>query len=114
MTNLKNNAVHPGSNGFLILFNAFREVYDLHGVPFTIASLNDGRHGSNSKHYYDNALDARVRHPVTKLRYFSDDQAVVQEIRARLNHHFDVLYEDNPPHIHGEYDPKSAPGLRAH
>ena len=108
---LKDNSIHPGStaNGFALMLLAFKEAYDTQGVPFVITSINDGRHGDNSFHYYDAALDARIRDPRTGALY-CDPHALVEDIRSRLNEHFDVIYEDNPPHIHGEYDPKRAPG----
>lgn len=108
---LKNDGVHPGSNGFTILLQAFQEVYDLAGAPLTITSLNDSKHGNNSQHYYDKALDARVRDPSTS-KFLLDPNQAVADIKSRLNKHFYVVYETNPPHLHGEYDPKSAPGLR--
>lgn len=72
--------------------------YRRHGYPFTITSVVDGRHSTNSLHYEGQAVDLRVW-PVPEEKR----QALADEIGAALGRQFDVVFEGD--HIHCEWDP---------
>jgi hypothetical protein len=75
------------------------------GVVPTITSANDGKHGMNSKHYSDSALDLRSKN-LTEQQKDEIFLALHSELYRRG---FDVLLEargtDNE-HFHVEVDPK--------
>ena len=73
------------------------EVYDSHSVEFVITSLLDGKHSERSLHYTGCAFDCRI--------YGEDVTAsIVNDLRHKLNHHYDVVLEGN--HIHVEFQPR--------
>lgn len=73
------------------------QVYFGHGREFVITSLLDGKHSETSLHYTGCAFDCRIYDDM-------DNLALVKEIKARLNKHFDVVLEGN--HIHVEFQPR--------
>lgn len=77
------------------------QVYAIHGTELVITSLVDGRHSHTSLHYAGCAADLRTRNLPESKR-----QTVAEEIKARLNRHYDVLFEGD--HIHMEYQPRRA------
>jgi hypothetical protein len=58
-------------------------------------------HRRGSAHYTGNAVDLRTRNLT-----LSNRRRVASEIAERLGEDYDVVLEDDPPHLHIEYDPK--------
>ena len=68
--------------------------------------------GGSSKHQTGEAMDIRSREWPSQ-----DQRAFATELGARLGEDFDVIvegpasldtkYQDRPPHVHVEYDPKN-------
>ena len=81
----------------LIAMMIFNEVYMAHKREFVITSLLDGKHSATSLHYTGCAFDCRI---------YEDDvnQAILGDIKHKLNHHYDVVLEGN--HIHCEFQPR--------
>lgn len=96
---LKDDTVNPiGMRPELILaVMAAKDVYDNLGVDFVITSINDGKHSQTSLHYAGCAFDLRIWNIENPVR-------VANNIRAKLNIHYDVVLE--PTHIHIEYQPR--------
>ncbi len=69
-----------------------------------ITSGNDSRHGRNSHHYHDRALDFRGNNITV-----AQGQALRDGVRQRLGKDYDVLFETfsnvSNNHLHVEYDP---------
>lgn len=84
-------------------------VYEGFCLPFTITSMQDGRHSANSLHYRDGicrAFDVRTRDEAPGYAQWSDDlkRELADAIRNALGRDYDVVVERT--HIHIEYDPK--------
>jgi hypothetical protein len=73
------------------------QVYTRHGMAFVLTSVTDGKHSIKSLHYSGNAFDCRIYDG-------TDNEALVKEIKGKLNIDFDVILEKD--HIHIEFDPK--------
>ena len=75
------------------------DVYNLHKQELVITSCDDSKHGIGTLHGQGYAFDCRTS-------YFTNGEAqrVANEIRAKIDDAFDVVYEGD--HIHIEYDPK--------
>ncbi|MEN3039762.1 MAG: hypothetical protein ABDI07_11565, partial [Candidatus Kryptonium sp.] len=71
------------------------------GKEMVITSANDSKHRQDSLHYKDLAIDIRTRH----LEKY-EKELVLSYLRAKLGEDYDVIFEENPEHIHIEYDPK--------
>lgn len=74
---------------------------DFLGKPIVITSLNDGRHGTNSRHYLGLALDVRTRN-------LTGGEATVLFEKAKQildPQGYDTVLETD--HIHCEFDPKA-------
>ena len=67
-----------------------------------ITSANDSKHGPNSLHYKDQALDLRTRHMNEQ-----ELQAVFHKLKKTLGSQFDVMLESD--HLHLEWQPKDKP-----
>jgi len=69
------------------------------GREMIITSANDGKHGRNSLHYKDRAIDIRTRDlPHEKIT------ALAAALQMELGDDWDVVVEKT--HIHVEFDPK--------
>lgn len=79
------------------------EVYREIGVECIVTSANDSIHSKTSFHYKDAAVDLRIKNVPP-----SQQDAVFNRIRERLNDSYDVLFEGrgtSNAHIHIEHDP---------
>jgi hypothetical protein len=107
--------VHPATwIGIGIAYN-LRRRYTL--SPLVITSLNDGAHGSNSRHYPHNndslccqASDLRTKDiPAAQRISWARDCKIVLDPLG-----FDVVHHDGTDgtaiHLHIEFDPKKAEG----
>lgn len=77
-------------------------------APCVVTSGNDSKHGADSLHPKDRALDFRTR----TIAEREDKFRFRDTLRAALGPDFDVVLEDvgGPnEHLHAEYDPKAAP-----
>lgn len=73
------------------------DVFHARGLPLTITSARDGRHGKHSHHFKGLAWDIRIWE-------IEDEVAqVCNELREALGPDYQVIQE--PDHIHVEYDP---------
>ncbi len=74
------------------------DVYKAHGKELVITSMDDSKHGKTTLHGKGLAFDCRTS-------YFINGEAekVANEIRAKIDESFDVIFEGD--HIHIEYDP---------
>lgn len=75
------------------------QVYQEKGTRMVVTSLRDGRHSNTSLHYSGAAADLRIRGLPE-----GQPQWIVDEIRTRLNRHYDVILEAD--HIHLEWQPR--------
>jgi hypothetical protein len=87
---------------FCTLARIIFRVYQKYGAIPTCTSANDGKHATNSWHYFDLGWDWRIWG-------LSDPQAVADELRQELqaiDFHYDVVFGDpqHLDHIHTEYD----------
>jgi hypothetical protein len=85
---------------FLTLARIVCRVYEKYGLVPTVTSAADGIHGIPSLHPDGLGWDWRTWG-------LKDPRAAAKEIKEEaqaVDYHYDVLYEDNPPHIHSEYD----------
>ena len=76
-------------------------VYQDHGYELVITSASEGKHSRGSLHYSGNAFDCR-----TSSLDPLDIPKITREVKERLGTEFDALFEEKPPHIHVEYQPK--------
>lgn len=77
------------------------------GIPLTITSGRDGKHGAASLHYVGKAIDIRIRYGQEQNFKQVDPSKVAlfcEELRRQLGKDFDVVPERD--HVHLEYDPK--------
>lgn len=92
----------------VLMASVVDQVYVKNGADTTvITSCNDSAHSQTSLHYSGNALDFRVRDPMTGKSVFAENvtaQHVANEIKAALGRDFDVLNEGD--HLHVEYQPR--------
>lgn len=74
-----------------------QNVYSLFGQPFTVTSLTEGQHVTNSKHYIGQAADLRTNgvDPATVPQ-------IAQNLQAQLGPQYYVLQEAD--HIHVQYN----------
>lgn len=86
-------------------FDDIADVFAENGVTPVITSGNDSRHGVNSLHFSDLAIDMRANN-------ISDELAaqIASDLRDRLGDDFDIVFESFPKnpsndHIHIEFDP---------
>lgn len=105
----KNDSVNPSAMSAQIMFaiTSALAAYDEAGASeMIVTSLNDSRHGKESRHYRGDAVDLSVR----SLSHLSVYKAVYKDIKSNLNYHYDVLlemhmYGKTPVyHIHIEYN----------
>lgn len=80
-------------------------VFTKRGIPLTITSCADGKHGTNSLHYRGRAVDIRL--PSRTSDEPEIDLAVLVECREALGEQYDIVLESD--HLHLEYDPKPIP-----
>lgn len=66
-----------------------------------VTSLRDGDHIPDSLHYVGRAVDLRTRHVPKSKR-----KEVKNRLDFILGEDYDVILEENPPHIHAEYEPE--------
>lgn len=98
---LKNDSVMPGTGiGLMLAILTAHHVYSLYNIELTITSLNDSTHSATSLHYADQAVDLRIRNIPASI----GAGTIADEIRQRLNKHYDVILEER--HIHIEYQPR--------
>ena len=74
---------------------------EIFGREAIVTSGNDGHHMPNSLHYKGLAMDLR-----TKDQTHEKITAFATRLQMEIGDDYDVIIEDNPPHIHVEYDPK--------
>jgi hypothetical protein len=80
---------------------AVKDAFALRGRDCVITGGLEGVHTKGSEHYVGHALDWRTHHiPATEAEDIRD------EVAAALGADFDVLLEENPVHLHVEWDPK--------
>lgn len=86
------------------------KVYARRGYPFILTSTYDGKHLATSRHYTDDAWDARTFHVPEAER-----ASLAAEVRGAVGPGYDVLNEGTGPsydrqssaaHLHVEWDPK--------
>lgn len=82
----------------LVIAAAVANVAEVMGLTLVITSGTDGVHMPKSKHYTGEALDIRISNLGNSVG------AVVQSLRDRLGHGYDIVLEKD--HIHIESDPK--------
>jgi len=88
-----------------LAFGAVERTYNELGYEAVYSSGDDGKHGTTSLHWSDNAWDFRV-HGMTH----DDAKLAVVKIKARLGLDFDVLLEKwgtPDAHIHVEWQPRA-------
>lgn len=101
MIYLADDTVRPGNSfGLMLGIVIASQVLEKNGVNLGITSLNDKKHSRTSLHYADNAVDIRTRDWPEEL----NPAQITKEIKARLNIHYDVIYEGT--HIHLEFQPR--------
>lgn len=83
--------------------------YEIHGVPFVITSVRDGKHGERSYHYRGMAFDCRLPSRYTGSE--GTDEVIRDELKRALGPQFDVVLESD--HLHCEFDPKDVVPPRA-
>lgn len=100
---VKNGVIFKQINTiYMKLFQVLMEAGDYLETPMVITSAFDGKHREDSLHYKHRALDIRTIHlSWDKVR------SLLRFLREKLGEDFDVIYEENPPHIHIEYDPQT-------
>lgn len=83
----------------LVAFIVANDVYKNHYKELVITSCDDSTHGKTTLHGKGCAFDCRTS-------FFSIDEAirVANEIRAKIDDDFDVIFEKD--HIHIEFQPK--------
>lgn len=64
-----------------------------------VTAANDGKHMANSLHYKNRALDFRIK-DMTK----EEVEKFVAYMQNGLSSAYDVVLENNPPHLHVEAD----------
>ncbi len=98
---LKDDSVNPANLSPQLLFGLIvaNQVYEEYQYGCHITSLNDATHSRTSLHYRGDAADLRTRHMADE-----DKQLVRDEIKKRLNVHWDVILEGD--HIHLEFQPR--------
>ena len=104
-----------------VALHVANEAYNDKGLEMVVTSVNDSKHGENSKHYSGCAFDCRLpsrcdptpgNPPPIPFYDKVLDKEVADLIRARLpEKDFDVVLETHQEdrfqwHIHVEYDPK--------
>ena len=75
------------------------DVYKAHSQELVITSVDDSKHGATTLHGKGCAFDCRTSYFLN-----GEGQRVANEIRAKIDEDFDVVYEGD--HIHIEYDPR--------
>ena len=75
--------------------------WEIFGREAIITSGNDGKHSPNSLHYKGLAADLR-----TKDQTHEKITAFAARLQMEIGDDYDVVIEEDPPHIHVEYDPK--------
>lgn len=93
--------------GLMVADSIFRR----YEVELVITSLNDGVHGSKSKHYEGAGGDLRTKHIVGPERKTTIEN-ILADMRDALGPDFDIVLEhfgEENEHIHMEWDPKLAP-----
>lgn len=82
------------------------EVYQSRGVDtLNVKSLTDSKHSRASLHYVGHAVDLRAYTIPKPLRH-----AVIADLKHCLGAEFDVVLEQDPLHIHIEWQPKQPNG----
>lgn len=76
-----------------------QRIYILHGYPFVVTALSDGKHMDKSLHYRGYAADLRSRDIPP-----GDVPTLILEISKQVGPAFDIVQESD--HIHIEYDPQ--------
>ena len=100
MVTFKRGVLFYASDANLTIKEAGRRACDSVGKDCVVTSGRDGKHGKNSKHYTDEALDFRI----WNLGGEENIMLVVDALKDLLGDDYDVVLE--PDHIHAEYDPK--------
>ena len=85
----------------VLAYNIACEVFGRYSKQAIITCGLDGKHMPGSKHYTGEALDLRTRHLDMRLR-----PVLAEDYSKALGPQYDVVLEDNPPHIHVELDIK--------
>lgn len=98
---LKSNLTRPApGHALAIAFIVAADVYREYEIECVITSIMDGVHSETSLHYSGNAFDLRIKNIPAAI----GASTIANEIRTRLNHHYDVILEKD--HIHIEYQPR--------
>lgn len=91
----------PREIALAVMVRVVEDAFEDHGSEATITSGREGTHSVGSEHYVGHALDWRTKHLPLAMA-----QTITATIKRALGPDFDVILEDNPPHLHIEYDPK--------
>ena len=99
---IKKGALVEGlSNEIWVAIGVIWAIFKDFQYPFVITSGKEGKHGTNSLHYSNNAFDIRTRDILDRDRL----EDVYYSIKRDLDEFgFDVILEKD--HIHVEWDPK--------
>lgn len=81
----------------LVAMMVANDVYKAHNQELVITSVDDSKHGNITLHGKGYAFDCRTSYFLN-----GEGQRVANEIRAKIDDCFDVVFEGN--HIHIEYD----------
>jgi hypothetical protein len=102
--NLKHGVRISGVQPEIVLaIMVVESIHDEMGIPFTITSILDGKHGKNSFHYSGKAFDIRTWVDDSGTQYDHEFKLeIARRIRNALGEEFDVVVE--PTHIHIELD----------
>ncbi len=102
MISIKVGAKIEGSKPEIILAIVIvSKVLEKYTVETVITELTGGEHMEGSLHYSGYAVDIRSRDISPELM-----QVISTEIKNALGNDFDVVVEENPSHIHIEFQPK--------
>lgn len=102
MISFKDDTINPSSMTpqLLLAIMVADQVYGTYDTDVVITSLNDANHSETSLHYAGNAVDIRT----WTLPDDVSASMVADEIKDKLNKHYDVIFESD--HIHIEYQPR--------
>ena len=91
----------PREVALVVMVDCVTSVFAAKGFDTWITSGVEGKHSTGSKHYVGHALDWRIKH--VPKEFWPE---IHREIVGALGGDYDVLLENDPPHIHVEWDPK--------
>lgn len=97
---VKEDVVFPEFNQYnLKILGAALVASNLMNRDIVVTSANDGKHGTNSFHYKNRALDFRTRDMSPE-----DVKKFVSYMENQLSSVYDIVVESDPQHVHIEAD----------